>query len=108
VIIAAALAQSPRVLLLDEPTAYLDIEHQISIYRLLRDLCETGVLVIAVTHDLNLAAQYGRRVLLLRAGEVAADGIGGEVLTEATIRTVFHVDAQVVTEGGRHWIRYAP
>jgi iron complex transport system ATP-binding protein len=108
VIIAAALAQSPRVLLLDEPTAYLDIEHQISVYRLLRDLCETGVLVIAVTHDLNLAAQFGRRVLLLRGGEVAADGTAGEVLNEATIRTVFHVDAQVVIEGGRHWIRYAP
>ena len=108
VIIAAALAQSPRALLLDEPTAYLDIEHQISIYRLLRDLCETGVLVVAVTHDLNLAAQYGRRVLLLRDGELAADGTAAEVLTEATIRTVFHVDARVVTEGERQWIRYAP
>ena len=72
VIIAAALAQSPEVLLLDEPTTFLDIEHQLSIYRLLRDLSQSGVLVIAVTHDLNLAAQFSDRILLLRAGELIA------------------------------------
>lgn len=108
VIIAAALAQCPRVLLLDEPTAYLDIEHQISMYRLLRGLCNTGVLVIAVTHDLNIAAQYGDRVVLLRGGELAADGTPTEVLNENTIRSVFHVDAQVVSERGRQWIKYGP
>jgi iron complex transport system ATP-binding protein len=108
VIIAAALAQSPKVLLLDEPTAYLDIEHQISIYRLLRDLCSAGVLIVAVTHDLNLAAQFGDRIVLLRGGELAADGTPEEVLKETTIRSVFHVDAQVVNEGGRRWIKYGP
>ncbi len=108
VIIAAALAQSPRVLLLDEPTTYLDVEHQISMYRLLRDLCNTGVLVVAVTHDLNLAGQYGDRVVLLREGELAADGTPAEVLNEMTIRNVFHVDARVVSERGRQWILYGP
>jgi iron complex transport system ATP-binding protein len=108
VIIAAALAQSPKILLLDEPTAYLDIEHQISIYRLLRELCNRGVLIVAVTHDLNLASQFGDRIVLLRRGELAADGTPEYVLNETMIRSVFHVDAQVVNERGRQWIRYGP
>jgi len=108
VVIAAALAQSPRVLLLDEPTAYLDLEHQISTYRLLRELCRTGVLVIAVTHDLNLAAQYSDRVVFLRGGELATDGTPQNVVNETTIRAVFHVDAQVMSEHGRPWIKYGP
>jgi iron complex transport system ATP-binding protein len=106
VIVAAALAQSPEVLLLDEPTTFLDIEHQISTYRLLRQLSESGVLVVAVTHDLNLAARYSDRLVLLRAGEMAADGTPAEVLNEDTLRSVFRVDAQVVSEGGRQWIHY--
>ena len=65
---ASALAQMPSALLLDEPAAFLDIEHQISLYRLLRTLCDAGVLVIAVTHDLNLAAAYASRIVLLVEG----------------------------------------
>jgi ABC-type cobalamin/Fe3+-siderophores transport system ATPase subunit len=108
VIIAAALAQSPKILLLDEPTTFLDIEHQISTYRLLRALSESGVLVVAVTHDLNLAAQYSDRVLLLRSGGLAADGPPREVLSPGTIRAVFRVDARVLREGERNWIHYGP
>ena len=62
------LAQSPQVLLLDEPTTFLDLEHQISTYTLLRDLARQGLLVVAVTHDLNLAAAYSDRVLVLSDG----------------------------------------
>ena len=108
VIIAAALAQSPKVLLLDEPTTFLDIEHQLSTYTLLRQLSNSGVLVVAVTHDLNLAAQYSDRIVLLRAGEMAADGTPSAVLKAGTIREVFRVDARVVTEGDRKWIHYGP
>jgi iron complex transport system ATP-binding protein len=108
VIIAAALAQSPKVLLLDEPTTFLDIEHQLSTYRLLRDLSDSGVLVVSVTHDLNLAGQYSDRVLLLRGGELAAGGKPSDVLNTATIREVFRVDARVVSEGERKWIHYGP
>jgi iron complex transport system ATP-binding protein len=109
VILAAALAQSPRVLLLDEPTAYLDIEHQISLYRLLTSLSRQGVLVVAVSHDLNLAAAYAGRVVLLRQGAVVCDGCPESVLTPARLHDVFRVEASVHTgPAGKPWIHYAP
>ncbi len=107
VILASVLAQAPRVMLLDEPTTFLDLQHQVSIYRLLRDLARQGMLVIAVTHDVNLAASYSDRVILLRGGEVAADAAPAEVLTQETIREVFGVEADVrLSRHGRPWILY--
>lgn len=107
VVVASALAQMPAVLLLDEPAAFLDIEHQIALYRLLRSLCEGGVLVIAVTHDLNLAAAYANRVVLLRKGELVADGFPSQVINTQTLKDVFHVDVQIIPgPAGRPWIQY--
>lgn len=107
VILASALAQSPRTLLLDEPTTFLDLKHQVSIYRLLRDLREQGLLVVAVTHDLNLAAAYSDRVVMLKSGRVAADGAPGETLRSEVIRDVFDVQSQVwEAADGRPWIVY--
>ncbi len=106
-ILASVLAQSPRVLLLDEPTTFLDLQHQVSIYRLLRDQARRGLLVVAVTHDLNLAAAYSDRVLVLRAGEVVRDAAPLEVLSPETIRAVFGVEAEVRhTQAGKPWILY--
>ena len=106
-VLASALAQSPRVMLLDEPTTFLDLQHQVSIYRLLRDLSRKGLLVVAVTHDLNLAAAYSDRLLLMRAGEVVADAAPDEVLNRATVQAVFGVDSEIRrTAGGRPWIAY--
>ncbi len=96
VILAAALAQSPRVLLLDEPSAFLDLSHQVALYRLLGRLPrEENMLVVAVTHDLNLAAAHADRLLILDRGELVADGAPGEVLSEACLRQVFGVDAVI-------------
>jgi iron complex transport system ATP-binding protein len=107
VILASALAQSPRTLLLDEPTTFLDLKHQVSIYRLLRDLREQGLLVVAVTHDLNLAAAYSDRVVMLKSGRIAADGVPGETLRSDVIRDVFDVQSQVrEAADGRPWIVY--
>ncbi len=96
VILAAALAQTPRVLLLDEPSAFLDLSHQVALYRLLARLArEEGLLVIAVTHDLNLAAAHADRVLVLRQGLLVADGPPAAVLNQACLRDVFEVDVMV-------------
>jgi iron complex transport system ATP-binding protein len=90
VLIALCLAQEPRVLLLDEPTSHLDIGHQLSVLDLIARLNrQTGVTVIAVLHDLSLAAEYCQRVLVLNAGRTAALGTPAEVLTAEMISTVY-------------------
>jgi len=107
VVLASALAQSPQALLLDEPTSFLDLKHQVSIYRLLRELREQGLLIITVTHDLNLAAAYSDRVVMLKSGRVAADGPPPETLNSSRIEEVFGVRSQVwKADGGRPWIVY--
>lgn len=107
VVLASALAQGGRVLLLDEPTTFLDLRHQVGIYGLLRELADTGRCVIAVTHDLNLAAAYADRIVLLKSGSVVADGAPRDVLHPARLRDVFAVETQMMTgPGGRPWILY--
>ena len=90
VILASALAQQPDTLLLDEPTTFLDLKHQLAMYRLLVELGRS-LLVVAVTHDLNLALQFADRVLVLAGGCVAGDGAPQEVLNSALIDQVFGV-----------------
>jgi iron complex transport system ATP-binding protein len=109
VVLASALAQSPEFLLLDEPTTFLDLKHQIAMYRLLRDLCRAGLGVVTVTHDLNLALTYADRVLLLNDGRVVADGAAKTVLTPANVDRIFGVRALVHGSGtGSAWIAYEP
>ena len=105
VVLASALAQTPTFLLLDEPATFLDLRHQVGIYRLLGEMCREGMGVIAVTHDLNTALTYADRVVLLEAGVVAADGAPGEALAPATIERIFGVHAEV-HGNGRPWIVY--
>jgi len=98
VVIARALAQEPEILLLDEPTAFLDIRHQIEIYELIRRLNrEQGITVVSVMHDLNLAGLYCERLLLLKQGRVVRTGRPGDVLTPATVRDVFEADVHIET-----------
>jgi iron complex transport system ATP-binding protein len=96
VILAAALAQTPEALLLDEPTTFLDLKHQIAIFRLLQDRARSGLLVLTVTHDINLAAMYSDRVLVLSAGRLVADGAPQAALTTETMNKVFEVHAEIV------------
>src|SRR5580765_1011168 len=96
VVIASALAQSPELLLLDEPTASLDLGHQLDVQLLLAGLNrDRGVTMVLSTHDLNLAAALCRRLILLRAGRVVAQGPTEAVLTPAAVRTLYGVDADV-------------
>ena len=89
-VIARALAQEPEVLLLDEPTAFLDLHHQLDIARIIRRLNrERGLTVVLVSHDLNLASQYCDRVLLLREGEIVTEGSPEEVIATASLEPVY-------------------
>jgi iron complex transport system ATP-binding protein len=93
VMLARALAQRSPVLVLDEPSNHLDISHQHDLMSTVRGLGRT---VIAALHDLNLAAQYCDRVVVLSAGRVVADGAPGAVLTPDLVRTTFAVDVRVL------------
>jgi len=90
VLIARALAQEPRVMLLDEPTAFLDIRHQVEIMNILKLLNkEEGLTVLAVTHDINLASLYCDRIILLNGGTIHAEGPPAEVMTADNIEAVY-------------------
>jgi iron complex transport system ATP-binding protein len=96
VVIASALTQSPDVLLLDEPTASLDLGYQLEVAGLLRRLnLERGVTMVLATHDLNLAASLCDRLILMRDGRVVAQGPTRDVLTAASIRRIYDVEADV-------------
>jgi iron complex transport system ATP-binding protein len=97
VLLALAVAQAAPVLLLDEPTVHLDLRHQVEAMELLRDLNERdGTAMIAVLHDLGLAAHFFPRLVLIDHGRVVADGTPAEVLTDTRIRDVFGVEPALV------------
>lgn len=98
--IARALAQMPRELFLDEPTNHLDIHHQISLLRVVSELPVTSIIAL---HDLNHAAMFCDRLMVMREGRVVASGTPAEVLTEAMLREVFAVEASI--EPSRHHAR---
>jgi iron complex transport system ATP-binding protein len=106
VVIAAALAQASDVLLLDEPTASLDLAYQLDVARLLVDLNRSrGVTIAVSTHDLNLAATVCQHLVLLKNGRVLAQGRTQDVLTPANIRALYDVDADVrVHESSGHLV----
>ncbi|MCX8153050.1 MAG: ABC transporter ATP-binding protein [Candidatus Bathyarchaeota archaeon] len=96
VIIARALAQEPKILLLDEPLTHLDIINQLEIMDLVKSLCvNEKLIVLAVFHDLNLAARYCTSAIMLKKGKIFAAGSLEEVLTSENIKSVFDVDAIV-------------
>lgn len=97
VLLARALAQEPGLLLLDEPTAHLDVRHQVGILKLVRDwTAQGGRGAVAVLHDLNLAARYCTRIVLMDKGRILADGAPERTLTADSIRQTFGVEATVM------------
>lgn len=98
--IARALAQRPSALVLDEPTASLDVRHEMGIFNLLRELTQDGVTVALVTHNLNLAARYAQRILLLDAGRVAGEGPPATVLSRGTLERVYRWPVTVTAHPG--------
>jgi iron complex transport system ATP-binding protein len=101
-VVARALAQEAKIVLLDEPTAALDIGHQQQAFDLLDALrAESGLTLVAAMHDLTLAAQYADRMVLLDSGRVAADGTPRDVLTEELIASHYGASIDIVPVGGR-------
>lgn len=93
VVFARALATQAQILLLDEPTANLDLSHQAILFRLVRERCTTcNSAAVIITHDLNLAAEFADEILLLKRGKVVAKGAPSEVLTAENLREVFEVE----------------
>ncbi len=96
VFIARALAQKAKILLLDEPNAHLDIEHQIQIFNLLKKLNqEKKLTVVSVSHDLNLVGVYSERITIMEQGRIKIDGNSKIVLTENNIKNVFNVESSI-------------
>ncbi|GJM26646.1 MAG: iron-dicitrate ABC transporter ATP-binding protein [Phycisphaerae bacterium] len=103
--LAAALAQQPEVLILDEPTAELDLRFQLQIFELLRELTDReNLATIVVTHDLNLARRFADDALLLSAGHVAANGPADTVLVPETLEAVYGVGFETAMCGDQTWL----
>ncbi|MFY9993660.1 MAG: Fe(3+) dicitrate ABC transporter ATP-binding protein FecE [Leclercia sp.] len=96
--LAMVLAQDTPVVLLDEPTTYLDINHQVELMRLMGDLKSQGKTVVAVLHDLNQASRYCDHLVVLANGRVMAQGAPHEVMTPELLKSVFSVEAQIHPE----------
>jgi iron complex transport system ATP-binding protein len=96
VVIARALTQQPRAILLDEPTSHLDISYQVEICRLVKQLCKSqNLTVIMALHDLNLASQFCDRLLMLNKGRIFAEGVPAKVLTVENIKAVYGTNVMV-------------
>lgn len=107
VVIARALAQEPRLLVLDEPTAFLDLRHRMAVYELLTRLNrDAGITLAVVSHDINLVARFCRRLVVLHRGRVVADGPPEQALTSETVRRAYGVEADVRIEplSGRPYV----
>lgn len=102
-LIARALAQQAKVILLDEPVSHLDVHNQRDILGLLRSLVDNRTAtVICVLHDLNAVSAYSDLVVMMRSGEIVAEGTVGDVLTKERIEEVYRVEVDIIPRGGNH------
>jgi iron complex transport system ATP-binding protein len=96
VVLARALAAETELLMLDEPTANLDLSHQALMFRLIREKCETrGLGSLVITHDLNLAAAFADKIILIGGGRMIASGEPSEVLSATNLRSVYGIDVLI-------------
>ncbi len=109
--LAMALAQQPKILLLDEPTTFLDIHHQLEIMELVRSLHKNlNIIVVMVLHDLNHALRYSHRIIALKKGTIFADGLPDEVLTEDNFAHLYDVKAKKIClqQAGEEYCAFIP
>ena len=106
VLIARALAQQPKIIILDEPTSSLDLYNQLFILKIIREMAKEQQLAVIMTiHDLNLAAMFCDKLLMLKNGKVFASGTADDVLTHEHIKAVYNVDSVITLEDGHKHIR---
>jgi iron complex transport system ATP-binding protein len=102
VMLARGIVQEPKILLLDEPTSNLDIKHQIEVTRILRDISRSkNILVIMISHDINIASKYSDKMILMHDGTIFSVGKPNEVITENNLKTVYDVSAKVILDDDR-------
>ena len=102
VMLARGLVQEPKILLLDEPTSNLDIRHQLDVTKMLKRLSvEKGILIIMISHDINIAAKYADQVILMFQGKVYDVGAPTDVITESNLKTVYGVESKIVMDDDR-------
>ncbi len=105
VLIARALVQEPEILLLDEPTANLDIKHQLEVMEIVKRIVRmNGITAIIAIHDLNLASKYADRIVMMKDGKVFAIGSPEEVLTSANIESVYDVKVKIIRFNGKLYV----
>ncbi len=103
VFIARALNQQPDILLLDEPTANLDLKYQMEILGLLRSLTQQNITIVIAMHDINMASHFANRVVMLKQGSVFASG-GREIVTAENVEQLFQVKVRIIYENGTRFI----
>ncbi len=102
VMLARGLVQEPKILLLDEPTSNLDVRHQLEVTKMLKRLSvEKGILIIMISHDINIAAKYADQIILMFQGNVYDVGTPNEVITKENLMTVYGVKSEIVMDGDR-------
>lgn len=102
VMLARGLVQEPEILLLDEPTSNLDVRHQLDVTKMLKRLSEErGILIVMISHDINIAAKFADKVILMFQGRIFDAGTPNEVITEDNLRTVYGVTSRIVDDDGR-------
>lgn len=102
VMLARGLVQEPQTLLLDEPTSNLDVRHQLDVTKMLKRLSiEKGILIIMISHDINIAAKFADKIILMFQGKIFDVGTPEEVITEENLRKVYGVESRIVDDDGR-------
>lgn len=99
-LLAKGIVQKPRLMMVDEPSAHLDIKYKVQVMEMLKGLSRSGLTVIMASHDLNLVTRYCDRVMLLSEGRIVRFGTPKEVMTEESIRDVFGIDIKVIYDEG--------
>ena len=104
VLLAKGIVQTPKVLLVDEPSAHLDIKYKVQIMEILRELSRRGLTILIASHDINLLTRFCDRILLLSKGRILDYGAPKDVVTESSIEEVFDIKVKIVEEGGTIYV----